>query len=189
VTFKELLSASNPKVAAEWNRDKTKTLVYSMQYGAGKKRVMNAFGVDEETATTIIETYRATFPRFQMLNRNITLQAEAEGQVRTWSGRIRHLAYESDSYKAMNSVIQGGSADIVERVMVRLWKELDDDEKCRILLTVHDSVVFEIREDLVDEYIPRIAAIMSDVDAVTAPDSFGVKFAVDVEKWKYTTAA
>lgn len=175
-----------PQIAKGWGRGDTKTLVYSMQYGAGKKRLMGAFGVGEETAQIILDTYREAFPRFRDLNRAITLKAEAYGEVRTWSGRVRHLQYESDSYKAMNSVIQGGAADIVERVMLRLYRELDDPDRCRILLTVHDSVVFEIREELIDEYMPRIEAIMSDVDAVTAPDSFGVKFAVEVERWKYT---
>jgi DNA polymerase-1 len=89
----------------------------------------------------------------------------------------------------MNSVIQGGSADIVERVMVRLWKEIDNEDECRILLTVHDSVVFEIKRGFADKYVPRIREIMEDIDAVTAPDSFGVRFAVDIEQWKYTEAA
>jgi DNA polymerase-1 len=184
-TFRELLAKRNPKVAESWSRNDTKTLVYSMQYGAGNKRVQNAFGVDFDTAAEIIDSYRALFPRFLRLNRAITLQAEATGQVKTWTGRVRHLAYESDSYKAMNSVIQGGSADIVERVMVRLWKEIDNEDECRILLTTHDSVVFEIKSGLADKYVPQIKAIMEDIDAVTAPDSFGVAFAVEIEKWKY----
>src|SRR5690606_32711168 len=134
--------------------------------------LMNAYGIDEDAAKDLLNNYREAFPAFQKLNRIITLKAEADGEVRTWSGRVRHLQYESDSYKAMNSVIQGGAADIVERVMVRLWDEIDDEDRCRILLTVHDSVVFEVREDLIDEYMPRIKAIMEDVDAVTAPGSF-----------------
>ena len=183
--FRGLLAKRNPAVAERWSRNDTKTLVYSMQYGAGNKRVQNAFGVDYETAAEIIDAYRKMFPRFVQLNRAISLRAEADGQVKTWTGRVRHLAYASDSYKAMNSVIQGGSADIVERIMVRLWKEIDNQDECRILLTVHDSVVFEIKRGFADKYIPRIKAIMEDVDAVTAPHSFGVKFAVEIEKWKY----
>ena len=179
-------SAQQHKLAERWDRNMTKVLVYRLQYGGGYKSLMNAYGVDEEPAKDLLNNYREAFPLFQQLNRAITLRAEAEGEVRTWSGRIRHMQYESDSYKAMNSVIQGGSADIVERVMLRLDEELDDEDRCRILLTVHDSVVFEIRDELVDEYMPRIAEIMSDVDAVTAPQSFGVKFAVEVERWHYS---
>lgn len=174
------------RLAENWVRDHTKVLVYRLQYGGGFKSLMNAYGIDEDLARNLLGNYRQAFPEFQRLNRTITMKAEAEGQVRTWSGRIRHLAYESDAYKAMNSVIQGGGADIVERVMLRL-DELVCDENCHILLTVHDSVVFECREELADEYIPRIKAVMEDVDAVTAPGSFGVHFAVEVEKWKYTT--
>ena len=177
------------KLAENWDRNMTKVLVYRLQYGGGYKSLMNAYGIDEELAKGLLENYRTAFPAFQQLNRTITLKAEVDGYVRTWSGRVRHMQYESDAYKAMNSVIQGGSADIVERVMLRLYEELDDPDRCRILLTVHDSVVFEIRDEYVDEYIPKIKAIMEDVDAVTAPSSFGVVFAVEVERWKYELAA
>lgn len=176
-------------LAKKWDRNMTKVLVYRLQYGGGYKSLMLAYGIDDELAKDLLNNYRESFPRFQQLNRAITMKAETEMQVRTWSGRIRHLQYESDAYKAMNSVIQGGSADIVERIMLRLYDELDNEDECRILLTVHDSVVFEIRKDLVDSYIPRIKAIMEDVDAITAPDSFGVVFAVEVERWKYELAA
>lgn len=182
-------NAQQQKLAEKWDRNMTKVLVYRLQYGGGFKSLMNAYGIDEDLAKMLLGNYRDAFPAFQALNRSITLKAEADGTVRTWSGRVRHMAYESDAYKAMNSVIQGGSADIVERIMLRLYEELDDEDRCRILLTVHDSVVFEIREDLVDEYMPRIKAIMEDVDAITAPSSFGVVFAVEVERWKYELAA
>jgi DNA polymerase-1 len=179
-------NAQQATLAEKWDRNMTKVLVYRLQYGGGYKSLMNAYGIEEDLARDLLNNYRESFPRFQQLNRAITLKAEVEGQVKTWSGRVRHMQYESDAYKAMNSVIQGGSADIVERVMLRLYREIDDEDRCRILLTVHDSVVFEIRDELVDEYMPRIEAIMSDVDAVTAPESFGVKFAVEVERWHYS---
>lgn len=179
-------NAQQRTLAEKWDRNMTKVLVYRLQYGGGFKSLMNAYGIEEDLARVLLQNYREAFPGFQQLNRAITLKAEAENQVKTWSGRVRHMQYESDSYKAMNSVMQGGGADIVERVMLRLEELIDDEDKCRILLTVHDSVVFEIRNELVDEYMPKIEAIMSDVDAVTAPGSFGVVFAVEVERWKYT---
>ena len=61
--------------------------------------------------------------------------------------------------------------------MIRLFNEIDSDD-CRMLLQVHDSVVFEIREGMESIYGPKIQAIMEDVQ----PD-FGVKFAVDFHEW------
>jgi DNA polymerase-1 len=85
----------------------------------------------------------------------------------------------SEAHKAFNSVIQGGAADIVEGSMHRLFDEVDDGITCRMLLQVHDSVVFSIRDDVAETVIPHIKTIMEDVEH----GKWGVKFAVDVHKW------
>lgn len=165
-----------------FDRQTTKTFVYSTQYGAGEKRIMSAFGVSRDRARRMIQTYNERYPHFRSFNERVTQRAEEARKVRLWSGRYRHFLYASDSYKAMNSVIQGGAADLVERVMWQLYTELDDDERCRMLLQVHDSVVFEVREDLVDEYVPLIKECMEDVCGATGVDEFSsVIFAVEVE--------
>jgi DNA polymerase-1 len=160
-------------------RDDTKTLVYSMQYGAGERRIKNAFGVSQARAKEIRHNYASTYPHFKAFADMCAAKAEQALKVKIWSGRYRHFQYKSESYKAMNSVIQGGAADIMERVMVRCFNELDSDD-CRMLLQVHDAIVWEIREELVDEMIPRIRELMSDVDAVTN-GIFDVRFDVDVK--------
>jgi DNA polymerase-1 len=84
----------------------------------------------------------------------------------------------NESHKGFNAVIQGGAADIMNKVMVRLYKEVDDVNECRMLLQVHDSIVFEIKNGCEEKYLPRIKEIMEDI----RPD-FGVKFTVDGHKW------
>lgn len=157
-------------------RQDTKTLVYSMQYGAGEKRIMAAFGVDQPEAKRLRENYFATYPRFKALSDVASAKAEQSGRVKIWSGRFRHFQYPSESYKALNSIIQGGAADIVERVMVRAFDEIDNDE-CRLLLQVHDSLLWEVKTDKLDEYSQRILTLMEDVE----PKDFDVKFAVDMK--------
>ena len=86
----------------------------------------------------------------------------------------------------MNALLQGGAADIVERVWVHVMENLDNED-CRALLQVHDALVFEVREDLVHEYAPKIQAMMADINGICAPDAteplFPVRFAVDVTYW------
>jgi DNA polymerase I len=164
------------------SRHDTKTLVYSMQYGAGEQRIMNAFGVTREEAKKIRENYFATYPKFRKFNELCTRRVEQTGEIMIWSGRKRHFPDTTQAYKAMNSVIQGGAADIVERIMVRLWKELDPDE-CRILLTVHDSITFEVKEPVVPHYMEKIRTLMEDVNAVTGEVNFDVRFDVEVDYW------
>lgn len=155
-------------------RQDTKTLVYSMQYGAGEKRIMAAFGVTQPEAKAMRENYFNTFPRFKALSDTASENAARSGRVRMWSGRYRHFQYPSESYKALNSIIQGGAADIVERVMVRAFTQIDNPE-CELLLQVHDSLLWEIQTDKLDKYIPRIKSLMEDVE----PKDFDVRFAVE----------
>lgn len=164
------------------SRHDTKTLVYSMQYGAGEQRIMNAFGVTRDEAKKIRENYFATYPQFRKFNELCTQRVEQTGEIKIWSGRKRHFDNRKEAYKAMNSVIQGGAADIVERIMVRAWKELESDE-CRILLQVHDSITFEVQESKVPHYIEKIRTLMEDVNAVTGDVQFDVRFAVEVDYW------
>lgn len=164
------------------SRQDTKTLVYSMQYGAGEKRIMDVFGVTKPEAQGIRENYFITYPKFRQLNERCTKKVETTGVIKMWTGRERHFEERSDGYKAMNSVIQGGAADIVERIMVQCFRQLDGDE-CRMLLQVHDSITFEVKTELVDEYMVRIREVMEDVNAVTGDTKFDVRFAVDVGLW------
>lgn len=104
-----------------------------------------------------------------------------------WSGRHRHFYDpEHEAHKAMNSLMQGGGADVVERQMTRLWDHVANDE-CRMLLQVHDSVVFEVKIGTEEKYLNRISEIMSDVDALVPGDSFGVAFAVEIHQWGKNT--
>jgi len=170
------------------SRQDTKTLTYSIQYGAGIPRIMSAFDVPKEEATRLRNNFYSTYPKFRKLSEAVSAKAQKELETRIWTGRYRHYRYKSDSYKAMNAMIQGGAADIVERMMVKLYEEIDSDD-CRILMQVHDSVLFEISEQSVDEYKVRIKEVMEDVDSIATGDvgSFGVRFAVDIGEWTECT--
>ncbi len=162
-----------------WKRQDCKTFVYSVQYGGSKKRISDVFGVSQQEAQKMIDQYYRNYPGFKRITQQASMKAEANGKVRLWSGRYRHFINGAqEGYKALNSIIQGGSADVMEKVMVRLYKEVDHEEECRLLMQVHDAVTFEIREDLVDEYSERIISVMTDVDGATGM-TWGVRFAVD----------
>ena len=143
---------------------------------------MNAFGVDKPRAKEIRQNYFTTYPNFRRLNERCTTKVEQSGEIKIWSGRKRHFEHRNDGYKALNSLIQGGAADIVERIMVQCFKELEGPE-CRMLLQVHDSITFEVKESVVPQYIEKIRTTMEDVNAVTGDISFDVRFAVEVDNW------
>ena len=167
-------------------RKQAKTLTYSIQYGAGVKRIKNVFGVSQTEAARIRANFWATYPRFAWLNDKCSAMVKRSLKAMLWSGRFRHFKYKSEDYKAMNSVIQGGAADIVERVMVRAMRELDNPD-CRMLLQVHDALVFEVKESKVRLYRKKIKELMEDIAGALGdecPEEFlTVNFNVEVSSW------
>ena len=169
---------SEMAVKMKMPRPTTKTFVYTTQYGGGINRISHVFGVPASKAQAMRNTYFREYPGFEKLNDTCALTAKTKRKIRLWSGRYRHFAFpKEEAHKAMNSVMQGGAADIVEMQMNRVHHDFSDPSKCRLLLQVHDSLVVEIRDDYAEEVIPKIIETMADIQ------DFGVKFAVDAHIW------
>jgi DNA polymerase-1 len=164
------------------SRHDTKTLTYTIQYGGGINRISNVFKVSAAEATLIRDNFFNRYPEFRRITKEANDSAKRNGYVKLWSGRRRHFTDPAkDSFKAFNSAIQGGSADIVARVINRLTSEVADD-RCYFLLQVHDSVVFEVQQGYESEYLIKIQNIMEDVELI-CPVATGVKFAVAINEW------
>lgn len=167
-----------------WDRQHTKGFVYSTQYGAGKTRISHVFSVSENQAQQLINQYYERFPRFKAVSESAKNRCLANRKIKLWSGRFRHFQNPTEeNHKAFNSLIQGGAADVVERVMVRLFDEIDQKSngEVRMLLQVHDSVIFEIKDGREDYWGPKIMEVMSDVNNICT--NFDVVFAVDFHKF------
>lgn len=160
------------------DRFDTKTTVYTIQYGGGATRLSDVFGISLNRGAGIKENFFNTYPGFAKVTELASNRCRQQGFITLWSGRRRHFQWPKDeAHKAFNSAMQGGAAEIVKRAMLRVAKEVCD-ENCRMLLQVHDSIVFEIRKGMETIYGPKIVAIMNDVQ----PD-FGVRFKTDFHHW------
>lgn len=159
-------------------RHDVKTLTYTIQYGGGINRLTEVFRMSEEEAREVRENFYAKYPGFRKMSNIASVKARKNGYLKLWTGRRRHFANPAEeSHKAFNSVIQGGAAEIMKRTMIRMGKEVDS-ENCRMLLQVHDSIVFEVKDTERDKILPEIKRVMESVE----PD-FGVHFACDVHEW------
>ncbi|ALY09308.1 DNA polymerase I [Arthrobacter phage Jasmine] len=160
----------------EMERQDVKTLTYSIQYGGGVQRIMDVFGVSKSRATEIIANFYERYPNLKKAGNAAGRQVASTGKIGIWSGRARHFKYPgSEYYKAFNSYVQGGAADLVTDVMVKADREIANEE-CRMLLQVHDSLVWEIAIGKEQYYLPEIEKVM------TSPQ-FGVHLAVDAHAW------
>lgn len=171
--------------ALGYPRKDIKTFVYANSYGAGDAKIARAIGCSLADAKRLRMDYYAQYPGLAAFSRKIERIATQHKKFPLWSGRFRHMPYPREAYKAMNSFIQGGGADIVERAMIRVYEEVCNKD-CHMLMQVHDAFVFEIRDGLEDDYLPRIIDIMCDVDYLIKermPDGLGTKIDVDAGPW------
>jgi DNA polymerase-1 len=156
-----------------------KTLTYAKMYGAQRNKLRNILGGDDPDS--FITDWEAYHDRIVAFSKYAEKKASQRGYIRLWTGRIRHLpGGDNNSRLAFNSLLQGGLAEVVKSAMIRLYDEIDNEDECRMLLMVHDSVIFEIRRDLLDQYIPAIKECMS---RVHAEKDFGLPFDVEEEFW------
>lgn len=161
------------------SRFDTKTLNYSLQYGAGVDRIRNVFGVTWQEGKVIRDNYFKTYPLLKKATDRAANKVKQQGYITLASGRRRHFTDpERMAHKAFNAWCQGGAADVVEEAMIRITESGLLDNNCRMLLQVHDSVVLEVANGMEGYYLPEFQRLMEAV-----PQAFGVKFKTDVHKW------
>lgn len=167
----------NPKglLATAGPRFFIKQQTYSTLYGAGIERLMNSLGLTKEEATEVRERYRNDYPGLYEKTEQAKRNVETKGYIKYWTGRRRHLN-KDEGHKAFNSLIQGGAAEVVKRSMLRVDQEVCTKD-IKMVLTVHDSIVLEVKKGLEESIIEPVISLMTDWP------QFGVKFDVDVNVW------
>ena len=61
---------------------------------------------------------------------------------------------------AVNTVVQGTAANIIKKVMIKLYDEFKNDDDIRMLLQVHDELIFEVKDGSIEKYMDKIKEIM-----------------------------
>lgn len=155
-------------------RQAAKRLNFSVIYGIGAKHLSESLRVEFAVAKDYLEKYHSLYPGFRKLMYQCEDFAKQYGYIQMWSGRLRHFNVpEADPHKAMSNLIQGGVAEIVRVAISRLYPAMADIG-ARMLMQVHDSIIFEIPEDSINTALPTIQLIMEDFD-------FDPKPGVDIE--------
>ena len=157
-----------------------KQLSYAIGYGAKPDKIAWMLNRTRAQGQNIYDKYFDKYPALLVLNDLAMSVAKGQGFVKFWTGRRRHFENpHMEAHKAVNSVMQGGAAEIVKRIQLRLDKEIDPE--CLQVLQIHDAVVFEIPDGQEKKHLPEIKRIMEDTPAIGA--DFGIPFRVDVHEW------
>ncbi|HXF75426.1 MAG TPA: DNA polymerase I [Methylomirabilota bacterium] len=142
------------QVTAEM-RDRVKQFSYGIAYGMSTYGVSQRLGVEMEEAASFVEAYYAQFPKLKEFLSAQVEKAKVDGFTTTMFGRRRYLPeLQSANFRlralgermALNAPIQGSAADILKRAMINVDSALRQQPLAKMLLTVHDELVFEVPE-------------------------------------------
>jgi len=151
-------------------RDFAKQFSFGIAYGMSAYGVSQRLGIDGEEAQAFIDAYFAQFPKVQEFLDKQVKQARVEGFTTTMFGRRRYLPeLGSSNFRvramgermALNAPIQGSAADIIKRAMIDVDRRLlESPDLGRMLLSVHDELVFEVPADRVQDATEVVRELM-----------------------------
>src|SRR5271169_3823482 len=153
-------------------RRRAKAINFGIIYGISAFGLANQLGIPREEAGAYIRKYFERFPGIRDYVDATKKRARADGYVTTIFGRKCHFPRINASNPserafneraAINAPLQGSAADIIRRAMVRMDDALvKAGLSARMLLTVHDELVFEAPDDEVEATLPIVAKVMVD---------------------------
>ena len=141
-------------------RNQVKQFSYGIAYGMSTYGVSQRLGVEMDEAASFVETYYAQFPKVRNFLAAQVDKAKVDGFTTTMFGRRRYLPeLLSSNFRlralgermALNAPIQGSAADILKKAMIGVDAALRQQPIAKMLLTVHDELVFEVPTDKLDE--------------------------------------
>ena len=151
-------------------RRRAKAINFGIIYGSSGFGLARQLGIRQGEARDYINAYFENFPGIRAYMDRIKLEARETGHVETLFGRRIHIAGITASNpaqrgfaerQAINAPIQGSAADIIKRAMVRLPSALAEAGiEARMLLQVHDELIFEAEESIAEAAVEAIRAVM-----------------------------
>ncbi|MDO6674433.1 DNA polymerase I [Tenacibaculum sp. 1_MG-2023] len=160
-------------------RSNAKTVNFGIIYGVSAFGLSNQTDLSRKEAKELIDTYYATYPKLRNYMSKQVDFAREHGYVETVLSRRRYLkdinsrnaiVRGAAERNAVNAPIQGSAADIIKLAMINIYKRFEQENfKSKMLLQVHDELVFDAHKDEVDIIKPIIKQEMENAFKMTVP--------------------
>jgi DNA polymerase-1 len=177
-TAAEVFGVTRDAVTAEQRRS-AKAINFGLIYGMSAFGLAKQLGIAREFAQAYVNRYFERYPGVRAFMDRTREQAREQGYVETVLGRRLYLPdiktrnpqiRAAAERTAINAPMQGTASDIIKRAMIDLDAWLERDQApARMLMQVHDELVFEVAADAVDEVGPRIRSLMQNAAALAVP--------------------
>ncbi|MCR4403995.1 MAG: DNA polymerase [Candidatus Acetothermia bacterium] len=189
-TAAELFEVPKDKVTKA-QREIAKRVNYATIYGVSAFRLSKELGIPQKEAQQYLNKYFERYPRVKEFIEEKIREAEERGYATTILNRRRYLPHITsrdhnlrsyDQRNAINTPIQGSSADLVKLAMLRVYEKIKAGElKADLLLQIHDELLFELDAGEVERAAPIIKETMEQVMALRVPLKVEIKVG---ENWE-----
>ena len=175
-TAAEVLSIELEDVTHDQRRQ-AKAVNFGLLYGMSEFGLIRQLGFSREESQNYIKQYFHRYPGIYEYMQRTRQIASEQGFVETILGRRLYtpdidarnmMVRKAAERAAINAPLQGSAADIIKIAMIEVDKMLPKDQ-AKMLLQVHDELVFEVDADLADELAPKLADIMQSVVKLSVP--------------------
>ncbi|MEJ5990236.1 DNA polymerase I [Ramlibacter sp. PS3R-8] len=177
-TASEVFGVGVDEVSSEQRRY-AKVINFGLIYGMSSFGLARNLGIETSAAKTYIDRYFQRYPGVKQYMDETRLSAKARGYVETVFGRRLYLPEinspngprrGSAERQAINAPMQGTAADLIKLSMVKVQQVLDAQQRrTKMIMQVHDELVFEVPEDEVDWLKVEIPRIMAGVAELRVP--------------------
>ena len=159
-TAAEIFGVSLEEVTNEQRRN-AKAINFGLIYGMSEFGLSNQLGISRQEARTYMDAYFNRYPNVLQFMTDIKTKAAEQGYVETLLGRRLYLPEIKSSNGmrrkaaervAINAPMQGTAADIIKVAMIGIDKMIFGDENIKMIMQVHDELVFEVKAEKVDHY-------------------------------------
>ncbi|MFC2072108.1 DNA polymerase I [Chloroflexota bacterium] len=183
-TASRLFGVDTLQVTADMRRV-AKTVNFGVIYGMSEYGLEQATELSREEATQFITSYFEKYPGVKQYLESTKQQARDTGYVQTLLGRRRTIPEinsanrqirEAAERMAINMPVQGTSADIIKVAMVNLYREMGKRQlKSKMLLQVHDELLFEVPQEEIEEMCQLVPEMMSTALELSIPLKVDIK--------------
>jgi DNA polymerase-1 len=163
---------------AQEKRSFAKSVNFGLLYGMGPKKLSEELGISTGEAKEIITNYFASFPTVKRFLEGIQERVKIDGYVETILKRRRIFDYESANgmqkaafmRESVNTVFQGSAADLIKLSMNQIDSLIrEEDLDAFMLLQIHDELIFEVKEEKIEEMSRRFVYIMENILVLDVP--------------------
>ncbi|MDF1874516.1 DNA polymerase I [Sulfurimonas sp. SAG-AH-194-I05] len=159
-------------------RGVAKTVNFGLLYGMGPKKLSDTLGITSKEAKGIIERYFESFPTVKTYFRSIVDASKEYGYIETLLQRRRYFDYENATpmfraayeRESVNSLFQGSASDLIKLSMNKIAQVIQDENlNAKMLLQIHDELIFEVNEEEAERLGNRFKEIMENIMELNIP--------------------